>query len=63
MDIAYVLAYSCLPLASCPGHWGLTTIMMLIHHINVVPDVMCAWHEWKADQAARKESRQLQPAL
>jgi len=62
MDVAYVLAYSCLPLASCPGHWGLTTIMMLIHHLNVVPDVMSAWHEWKADQAAKQASRQLQTA-
>lgn len=62
MDVAYVAAYSCLPMASCPGHWGLTTIMMLIHHVNVVPDIMCAWYEWKADQAAKEESRKLQRA-
>jgi len=48
MDIAYVVAYSCLPMLSVPGHWGLTTIMMLIHHLNVLPDVVCAWEEWKA---------------
>ena len=29
-----VSAYSCLPFLACPGHWGLTTIMMLIHHLN-----------------------------
>lgn len=52
MDIAYVVAYSCLPMMSLPGHWGLTTIMMLIHHVNVLPDLVCAWQEYKADRAA-----------
>jgi len=60
MDITYVSAYSCLPFLACPGHLGLTTIMMLIHHVNVLPDIMCAWHEWKADRQVAKKS---QPAL
>lgn len=56
MDITYVIGYSYLPLFSVPGHWGLTTIMMLIHHLNVVPDVVCAFLEWKDDQkVAQKE--------
>jgi len=59
MDISYVTAYSCLPGLSCPGHWGLTTIMMLIHHVNVLPDVVCAWYEWKAS----RDVVQKQPAL
>lgn len=60
MDITYVSAYSCLPFLACPGHWGLTTIMMLIHHLNVLPDIMCAWHEWKADKEAAASPK---PAL
>lgn len=63
MDIAYVVAYSCLPMMSLPGHWGLTTIMMLIHHINVLPDLVCAWHEWKADRAAKITESTPEPAL
>lgn len=54
MDIAYVLAYSCLPFLSVPGHWGLTTMMMLLHHVTVLPDVVCVWHESKAARASVK---------
>jgi len=53
MDITYVTAFSCLPLLSVPGHLGLTTIMMLIHHVNVLPDVMCGFYEWRAMKRAR----------
>lgn len=48
MDILYVIAFSCIALLSVPGHWGLTTYMMLLHHIGVLPDIMCAWHEQRA---------------
>jgi len=53
MDISYVTAFSCLPFLSVPGHFGLTTIMMLIHHVNVLPDVMCGWYEWRAAKRAK----------
>jgi len=64
MDIAYVTAYSYLPFLSVPGHWGLTTIMMIIHHLNVLPDIASAWYEWKASKAAEStEGSKLQPAM
>lgn len=53
MDITYCVAFSCMPFMGVPGHWGLTTIMMLIHHINVLPDFVCAWYEWVAAREAR----------
>lgn len=54
MDIPYVIAFSCLPFLTCPGHRGLTTLMMLIHHVNVLPDLMCGFYEWRARRSARK---------
>jgi hypothetical protein len=53
MDITYVTAFSCLPMLQVPGHYGLTTIMMLIHHVNVLPDIVCGWYEWKAMRSAK----------
>lgn len=65
MDIAYVTAYSYLPFLSVPGHWGLTSIMMIIHHLNVVPDVASAWYEWKASKADKlsDKSEPCRPAM
>mmetsp|Transcript_5507 Transcript_5507/g.7041 ORF Transcript_5507/g.7041 Transcript_5507/m.7041 type:complete len:110 (-) Transcript_5507:473-802(-) len=57
MDIAYVTAFTYMPALSVPGHWGLTTIMMVVHHLNVMPDLMCAWHEWKAAKASASSRR------
>jgi len=56
MDITYVIAHTCLPMLSCPGHWGLTTIMMVIHHLNVLPDIVCACHEWTPSRSASKQA-------
>jgi hypothetical protein len=53
MDITYVTGFSCLPFLQVPGHFGLTFIMMLIHHLNVVPDIACAWYEWKASRPSK----------
>merc|ERR1712203_1309104 len=64
MDITYGIAYTYLPALACPGHWGLTTIMMVIHHLNVLPDFVCAWHEWKASkEMAKPPQRRPRPAV
>eukprot|EP00040_Diaphanoeca_grandis_P016486 m.85047 g.85047 ORF g.85047 m.85047 type:complete len:209 (+) comp25826_c1_seq1:436-1062(+) len=50
MDLAYGIAFNCLLPLSIPDYYGLMVWVVFLHHISLLPDVMSAWYEWRADR-------------
>ena len=55
MDIPYTYAYTLVALRrSVPGFPGLAVLMMVLHHLTVLPDLVSAYLEWRASEPKRK---------
>ena len=55
MDIPYTYAYTLVALRrSVPGFPGLAVLMMVLHHLTVLPDIVSAYLEWRASEPKRK---------
>ena len=55
MDIPYFYAYTLVALRrSVPGFPGLAVLMMVLHHLTVLPDIVSAYLEWRASEPKRK---------
>ena len=59
MDIPYTYAYTLVALRrSVPGFPGLAVLMMVLHHLTVLPDLVSAYFEFTEDllEAAMDEA-------
>ena len=55
MDIPYFYAYTLVALRrSVPGFPGLAVLMMVLHHLTVLPDIVSAYLNWRASEPKRK---------
>ena len=55
MDVPYFYAYTLVALRrSVPGFPGLAVLMMVLHHLTVLPDIVSAYLEWRASEPKRK---------
>ena len=57
MDLTYASGYTIFwAVSDLPGYYGLVTIMTAIHHATVLPDLVSAYCELKADTARTKHA-------
>ena len=54
MDIPYTYVYARRAAPVGAGLSGLAVLMMVLHHLTVLPDIVSAYLEWRASEPKRK---------